>query len=88
MAVAERKTPGVSLLQLRELYEDYPTIPLALAMCEQASAKLTSDRDLIRAMYQVPSARDPRTWIEEQLTYRHRMLLEVAVGRWLKKGAV
>jgi len=89
MAVAER-SPFVSLLELRVLFEEFPRPELVIAMCDQACApgepqKVTDD--LIRAMYSLdvefPADVTLTEWVQEEFTYTHRMWIEVSVRRWL-----
>ena len=82
----EMLAPGVSLLQLRGLFEDHPTPALVVAMCQQAG-DVESPGELIRALYvdefQWLDVVNELEWLEEHFGWRQKMCVEVGVNRWL-----
>lgn len=79
--------PCLSLLDLRGLFEDFPTIPLVEALCDRAcrkgsTAPVNNIGDLIHSMYDVPAGRDSVAWLEDELTPEHVHALRHGVTTW------
>jgi hypothetical protein len=79
--------PRLSLLDLRGLFEDLPTIPLVEALCARAcrkgsTAPVNNIGDLIHSMYDVPAGRDSVAWLEEELSREHVQMLRHGVTTW------
>lgn len=83
MAVAER-TPTLSVYELVLLFDDHPTVPLVLAICQQAQPAdaLLTNRVLLAAMYGVPVNGNLPEWFGERVTDEHARLLDLGLGMY------
>jgi hypothetical protein len=79
VTVAERN-PTLSVYELTLLFDDHPTVPLVVAICDQTLPQ--TNRQLLRAMYGVPQIGNLPEWFLDRITEEQCAVIDLGLGIW------
>jgi hypothetical protein len=84
VAVAERN-PALSVYELTLLFDDHPTVPLVVKICEQTAP--ISSRQILRAMYGVPLIGELPEWFVDRFTQEQAGMIDLGLITWRQGGS-